>query len=144
MALDLGEKRIGVALSDPSRMIAAGYGAIKRTSRQSDFRKIGNIAKENNVDLIIVGLPVPLSGQEGTRAAWARDYAASLSSTLGIPFRLWDEALTTVDAEASLRARGYNAKRRREIVDSVAAAFILQSYLDSVLDEDPSQKYDEI
>ncbi|HET6447315.1 MAG TPA: Holliday junction resolvase RuvX [candidate division Zixibacteria bacterium] len=144
MALDLGEKRIGVALSDPSRTIAAGYGAVKRTSRQSDYEKLGNIAKENDVDLIIVGLPIPLSGQEGTRAAWARDYASALGSALGIPFKLWDEALTTVDAEASLRARGYNAKRRREMVDSVAAAFILQSYLDSILNEVPSRDYDEI
>lgn len=143
MALDLGEKRIGVALSDPTDMIAAGYGAIERSSRQSDFEKLSHIAKENNVNRIIVGLPILLSGEEGTRAAWARDYASALASALEIPVRLWDEALTTVDAEASLRARGFNAKRRRDMVDSVAAAFILQSFLDSVRDEGLSLESDE-
>ena len=135
MAIDLGDLRIGIALSDPSWTIASGYGVIKRSSRQSDFDKIGHIAEENNVLRIVVGLPTLPSGEEGTRAAWARDYASSLSSALGILVRLWDESLTTVDAEASMRERGYSQNRRRERVDSVAAAFILQSYLEFIRSE---------
>lgn len=137
MAIDLGDKRIGIALSDPSWTIATGYGVIKRTSRQSDFDKIGHIAEENNVFHIIVGLPTLPSGQEGTRAAWARDYASSLANALGIQVKLWDESLSTIDAEASMRAQGYGQNRRRERVDSVAAAFILQSYLEFRRSEDP-------
>ncbi len=135
MAIDLGDLRIGIALSDPSWTIASGFGVINRSSRQSDFDKIGHIAEEHNVLRIIVGLPTLLSGEEGTRAAWARDYASSLSSALGIQARLWDESLTTVDAEASMRERGYSQNRRRERVDSVAAAFILQSYLEFIRSE---------
>jgi putative Holliday junction resolvase len=131
MAIDLGDKRIGIALSDPSRSLAAGFSVIKRTSRQSDFEKIAHIAEENDVVQIIVGLPTLPSGEEGSRAAWARDYASALSSALGIQVELWDESLTTVDAEANLRSRGYGPIRRRDRVDSVAAAFILQSYLEA-------------
>lgn len=143
LAIDLGDKRIGIALSDPTWTIAAGYGVINRSSRQSDFDKIGHIAQENSVFKIIVGLPTLPSGEEGTRAAWARDYASALARALGIQVKLWDETLTTVDAEASMRARGYSSKRRRENVDSVAAAFILQSYLDFIREEAPSVENEE-
>ena len=138
MAIDLGDKRIGIALSDPSWKIASGFGVIKRSSRQSDFDKIGHIAEENSVLFIIVGLPTLPSGEEGSRAVWARDYASSLANALGIQVKLWDESLTTVDAEATMRAQGYGQNRRRERVDSVAAAFILQSYLEARRSEDPS------
>jgi putative Holliday junction resolvase len=140
MAIDLGDKRIGIALSDPTWTIASGYGVIKRSSRQSDFDKIRHIAADNNVFYIIVGLPTLPSGEEGSRAAWARDYASSLANALGIQVKLWDESLTTIDAESSMRAQGYGKNRRRERVDSVAAAFILQSYLESRRSEDPSLK----
>ncbi len=144
MAIDLGDKRIGIALSDPSWKIASGFGVIKRSSRQSDFDKIGHIAEENNVLYIIVGLPTLPSGEEGTRAVWARDYASSLADALGIQVKLWDESLSTVDAEESMRALGYGQDRRRERVDSVAAAFILQSYLESNRSEDPFQENEDI
>jgi putative Holliday junction resolvase len=131
LAIDLGDKRIGVALSDPTKTLASGYTTIKRSSRKVDFETIGRIVRENAVVLIVVGLPTLPSGQEGTRAAWARDYSSSLAQTLGVSVELWDESMTSVDAEDSLRQRGYGKNRRREQVDTVAAAFILQSYLDS-------------
>lgn len=130
MALDLGDKRIGVALSDPTRSIASGLCVVKRTSRQADFDKIGRLALENDVVEIIVGLPTLPSGGEGSRAKWTRDYAADLAKATGITVRLWDESLTSVDASESLRDRGVGTRRRRDNIDSVAAAFILQSYLD--------------
>lgn len=131
MALDLGEKRIGVALSDENRLLARGYRVLKRSSRLADFEKIQRIVDEQRVTLLIVGLPIPLSGEEGSKAAWVRDYAGQLADRLPIKVKLWDESLSTVDAEASLRARGKRGKEQRERIDAVAAAFILQSYLDA-------------
>jgi len=132
LALDLGEKRIGVALSDETQTIARSYAIIKRTSRSADFKKIGQIIEQNNVVLVIVGLPTLPSGEEGSKAAWARSYAGDLEIQCHIRVDLWDESLSTVDAIASLRDRGVRGRRQRKRVDAVAAAFILQSYLDAV------------
>jgi putative holliday junction resolvase len=131
LALDLGEKRIGVALSDETRLVARSFTVIARTSRLADFEKIGRIVDEQAVTLIVVGLPLHLDGREGQKAAWARDYAAALAGHLRIPVELWDEALTTVAAQESMRQRGQSRKKQREWVDAVAAAFILQNYLDA-------------
>lgn len=131
MALDLGEKRIGVAVSDETGLIARSYTVFERSSRLADFEKIGRIIDREDVALLIIGLPITLSGKEGDKAAWARDYGGDLAQRIDIEVKFWDESLTTVDAEASLRERGIHGKKRRERVDAVAAAFILQSYLDA-------------
>ena len=131
MALDLGEKRIGVAVSDETYLIARSYAVLNRSSRLADFEKIGRIVDREGITLVIVGLPLTLSGNEGTKAAWARDYGAGLAAALEIEVCFWDESFSTVDAQASLQARGQNAKKQREWIDAVAAAFILQSYLDA-------------
>ncbi|RMG89046.1 MAG: Holliday junction resolvase RuvX [Chloroflexi bacterium] len=131
LALDLGEKRIGVAVSDPTQTIASSYGVLKRKSRREDFARIAHIVAEQKAVLLVVGLPITLSGVEGQKATWVRDYTAELSQHLDIPCVFWDESLTTVQAEQSLRMRGIRGKKARERVDAVAAAFILQSYLDA-------------
>jgi putative holliday junction resolvase len=131
MALDLGEKRIGVALSDETRLVARSLAVIARTSRLADFEKIGRIVDEQGVTLIVVGLPLHLDGREGQKAVWARDYATALATHLRIGVELWDEALTTVAAQENMRQRGHSRKKQREWVDAVAAAFILQNYLDA-------------
>ena len=131
MALDLGEKRIGVAVSDETCLIARAHSVFKRTSRLADFERIGRIIDEEGVYLLIVGLPTLPSGEEGSKAAWVRDYAEELDDTIRINIEFWDESFSTVDAESSLRERGKRGKRSREWVDAVAAAFILQSYLDA-------------
>jgi putative Holliday junction resolvase len=131
VALDLGEKRIGVALSDPTRTIAAAHAVLSRKSRAEDFARYARIIAEQRVTLLVVGLPVTLGGEEGERAAWVRDYAADLGRHVGVPVVFWDESLTTVEAEAALRAQGRRGKRLKERVDAVAAALILQSYLDA-------------
>ncbi len=130
MALDLGEKRIGVAISDESRQLARSHGTINRSSRASDFAAIGRIVTEQNVALIIVGLPTLSSGEEGSKAAWVRDYRLDLSQKLQIHVVVWDESLSTVDAELSMQARKMSRSQRRKRIDEVAAAIILQSYLD--------------
>lgn len=131
MCLDLGEKRIGVALSDESRSIARSYLIFKRSSRAVDFEKIAHIISENNVNQVVVGLPTLADGGEGAKAAWARDYASDLANYIRIPVELWDESYSTVDATTSLRQRGITNRRKKERIDAVAAAFILQSYLDA-------------
>ena len=131
MALDLGEKRIGVAVSDATRTIAGSYGVIGRKSRLEDFQRYAQIIAQEEVNLLVMGLPIPLSGIEGQRAAWVRDYTAELSRHIDIPIEFWDESFSTKQAEASLRARGKRGKQVKERVDAVAAAFILQDYLDA-------------
>lgn len=131
MGLDLGDKRIGIAVSDPTRMIARSFGVLKRTSREEDFAALERIVSEQEVDLLVVGLPTLPSGEEGTRAAWSRDYGSALARQIGIELVFWDESFSTRDAAASLLERGSGKKKRRDDIDAIAAAFILQSYLDA-------------
>ena len=131
MALDLGEKRIGVAISDDTRTIAKAYGVLSRKSRKEDYERYAKIIVDHKAALLVMGLPVPLSGVEGQRAAWVRDYTAELAQHIDIPIEYWDESFSTKRAEASLRARGHRGKKVKERVDAVAAAFILQDYLDA-------------
>jgi putative Holliday junction resolvase len=130
-ALDLGEKRIGVAVSDPTRTIASPYMVVNRKSRAADFARFARLMDEQQITLLVVGLPITLGGQEGERAAWVRDYAADLAHHIDIPIVFWDESLTTVAAEAALHAQGRRGKKAKERVDAVAATLILQAYLDA-------------
>lgn len=131
LGLDLGEKRIGVALSDELHLIARSYSVIERSSRQADFKQIAAIAREHNVGHLVVGLPIDPRGEEGALAHWVRDYTAELSKHLELDFTLWDERHTTSEASASMTARGVRAKDQKDWIDAVAAAFILQRYLDA-------------
>lgn len=133
LALDLGEKRIGVAVSDVTRTIAQPLTVIKRTSRKADFESIAQLVKEQQANMLLVGLPLLLDGSVGDKAAWVKDYSAELQASLGLPLEYWDESFTTVQAEASLKARGKKWRKTRDQVDAVAASFILQSYLDSLV-----------
>ncbi len=131
MALDLGEKRIGVAVSDELQLIAKSYAVLKRKSRVEDFARYQAIIAEQKITLLVVGLPITLGGADSQKTAWVRNYAADLRQRLTIPIEFWDESLTTVEAEASLRARNIRGKKATARVDAVAAAFILQNYLDA-------------
>jgi putative Holliday junction resolvase len=131
LALDLGGKRVGVAVSDPTRTIATSLTVFERASRKEDFAAVRQLIAEQDANLLVMGLPVPLGGEEGEKAAWVRDYTAELQEAIAIPIEFWDEALTTVQAYESMRQRGTRAKQAKEWVDAVAAAFILQSYLDA-------------
>ena len=131
MAIDLGEKRIGIAISDPLRMVAKGHSVIKRKSRKEDFARYQAIIHEQEITLVVIGLPILMSGIEGEKAAWARSYAADFEKVTTTPIVLWDEALTSKKAEASLRARGKRNKQIKARIDAVAAAFILEDYLES-------------
>jgi putative Holliday junction resolvase len=131
LAIDLGEKRIGLAISDETRTIATGYEVLSRKSRREDFERYLEIIAEQDINLIVMGLPITLGGVEGQRAAWVRDYSAELQENIPVPLEYWDERFSTKQAEASLHARGKRGKKMRERLDAVAAAFILQDYLDA-------------
>lgn len=131
MALDLGEKRIGIAISDETKLLARSYETINRSSRDSDFARIGKIVSEQNIELIVVGLPTLSSGEEGSKAAWVRSYGHDLSNRLHVDVVFWDESFSTLDAESSMQTRNVSHSKRQRRIDAVAAAFILQSYLDN-------------
>lgn len=131
MALDLGSKRIGIAVCDPTRTIAQSYEVLKRTSRKADYARYLEIIAQEEITLLVVGLPTRSDGSDSDTAVWIRDYITEFNEQIDIPIEFWDESYTTVMAEESLRQRGKRGKKARQRVDAVAAAIILQSYLDA-------------
>jgi putative holliday junction resolvase len=129
LALDLGEVRVGLALSDELRITAQPAGTIPRGGSRSFLRAIASLVAERGVSAVVVGHPLHLSGEEGVRGRDARDTARRIEELLGIPVALWDERMTTVEAERTLVAGGVRRARRRELVDSLAAVLILESWL---------------
>jgi putative Holliday junction resolvase len=129
LALDLGDRRIGVAISDALGMIARPLQVYARQSRVSDHEFFGALVRENNVQCVVVGLPLNMDGTEGGQAAWVRDYTSALADSIGLPTVLWDERLSTHEAAEIMRADGKSPTKGW--IDAVAAAVILQSYLDA-------------
>lgn len=130
LALDLGERRIGVAISDPTRTLARPFMTISRASRQEDVDAIGALVVEHSISHIVVGLPLSLDGTEGPQARSIRRYAEFLSAELLVPIDYCDERYSTVEAGEILRSKAGRKKDRGEI-DAMAAAVILQAYLDA-------------
>ena len=131
LALDVGEKRIGVAISDLSQTLARSLQVIQRSSRQEDFAAVARLTEEYEVEKVVVGYPRSLDGMAGAQARRVERYAADLAKALTVPVLLWDERFSTVSAERLMRQAGLGGDKRRERVDAVAAAVILQDYLDS-------------
>jgi putative Holliday junction resolvase len=129
LGLDLGQARIGVAISDPDRRVAVPLGTI-RTGAPDDVRAVAALVREHGVSEVVVGLPLSLSGGRGPAAEHARIFAALLGEVVGVPVRLQDERLSTVEAERRLEEAGARGRGRRRAVDRVAATVILQAYLD--------------
>lgn len=132
IALDVGKRRIGVAISDELGLTAQGLETIERTNNREDFAKLARLAETHGVSLFLVGNPVNMSGQEGRQAAWVHQFAEMLTARTGVPFRLWDERLTTVEAGRVLRSSGISIEKRARAVDRLSAVLILQSYLDAM------------
>lgn len=137
MALDLGERRIGIALSDPGRQLARGYTVIQRRSRREDFARYHQIIAQQGVTLVVIGLPVRLDGSDSPTTRWVRDYAAACAAALPTPVLLWDESLTTRQAQMTLHQQGGRRDQRAQRLDAVAAAHILQHYLDAHQNDAP-------
>ena len=131
-ALDVGNRRIGVALSDPSETVARGLQVIRRSSPAADMEVIRALVEEHDVQRIVVGHPLHLDGRAGEQARRAEKFAADLECELGLPVVLWDEAFSTERARQAMIEAGRKRKERRARLDAVAAAAILQDYLDSL------------
>jgi len=130
LGLDLGDARIGVAVSDDDRRLAVPVGTV-RTGAPADLRAIAALASERGATLVVVGHPLLLSGDAGERAHHAERFAEALRSFLRVPVVLQDERLSTVQADRSLREAGASGRERKRAVDRSAAAVILQSFLDA-------------
>lgn len=131
LALDVGEKRIGLAVSDPLGITAQGLEVLKRQGKEADLARLLQVARKYHVQEILVGLPRHLDGRLGAQAPEIMELARALGAALGVPVTPWDERLTTAQAERVLIEADLSRRRRRQVVDQVAAALILQSYLDS-------------
>ena len=130
LALDLGDVRIGVALSDALGVTAQPFGVIRRSNKRADLQEIRKLVEAHRVAKVVVGNPLLLSGEVGARARSTSTFVATLRGVLGdVPVELWDERLTTVQAERLLVEGKVRRRKRREVVDAMAAALILQSYL---------------
>lgn len=132
LGLDLGSKRIGVAVSDRSGTIASPLTVIERgRSRRHDHERIAALVREEEAECVVVGMPRSLSGGDGPAARAARAEAAALASVVGVPVETYDERFTTVTANRALAEGGVRGAARRGVVDKVAAAVILQSWLEA-------------
>ena len=130
LGLDVGSVRIGVALSDPLGVIATPLEVIDRR-RQDPLTRIVALVEEHEVHRLVVGQPLRLSGEVGPAAESVQVFVDQLAARLSVPIELWDERLTTAQAEREMIADGVRRKKRRQNIDRVAAALILQSYLDA-------------
>jgi putative Holliday junction resolvase len=132
LALDLGKRRIGLAISDPLGITAQGLPNLVRTNKRADLAELDKLIHDREVGLILMGNPVNMGGKEGRQSAWVRDFAAALERTTGLAVKLWDERLTTVQAGRVLRESGISIAKRAAAVDRLSAVILLQSYLDSL------------
>jgi putative Holliday junction resolvase len=130
LGLDLGRARIGLALADDVLRTARPHSTVTRRSDAADLAAIAEVAREYEVTLAVVGLPLNMDGSEGASARFARGFAGKLGAALGVPVELHDERLSTFEAEARLREQGVAAREQRALVDAEAAAVILQGWLD--------------
>ncbi len=138
LALDVGDRRVGVAVSDPLGLLARPLTVITRRSKEMDYRTIAALVEEQEVSLVVVGHPLELHGEVGPQARRVERYAAGLAAHLAVPLILWDERLSTAEAEQILHASGESTRQYRGRLDAVAAAVILQSYLDAVEERERS------
>ncbi|AIF51478.1 Holliday junction resolvase RuvX [Pelosinus sp. UFO1] len=133
LALDVGDKTIGVAASDLLLLTAQGIEVIRRTSLERDFIRLSEIVNEYEVETIVIGLPKNMNGTIGPRGESMQDFADKVAAQFPkIKVHLWDERLSTVGAQKALIAADVSRAKRKKVIDKMAAVFILQGYLDSL------------
>jgi putative Holliday junction resolvase len=130
MGLDLGSKRIGVAISDAEAEFAFPAGTIASKNRKADLAAVCALVEEREIERIVIGLPRHMDGRYGPEAEAAESFARALEKATGFPVETLDERWTSVEAERSLRAQGHDGRKTRKHVDEVAASIILRTYLD--------------
>ncbi|TVX94459.1 Holliday junction resolvase RuvX [Paenibacillus agilis] len=130
IGLDYGDRKIGVAVSDAMGWTAQGVEVIVRRGPEDDLRRLEALVREHGVEEIVLGLPKNMNGTIGPRGEISIAFAETLKESLGLPVHLWDERLSTVSAERTLLEADVSRKKRRQVVDKIAATIILQNYLD--------------
>jgi putative Holliday junction resolvase len=132
LALDLGKRRIGLAISDPLGITAQGLPNLVRTTKRADLALLQQLIREREVGLVLLGNPIGMRGAEGRQSGWVREFAGAIEKYTGLPVKLWDERLTSVEAGRVLRSSGISIEKRAAAVDRLSAVILLQSYLDAV------------
>ena len=131
LGVDLGRATIGLALADDVLRTARAFSTVRRSTEAADLAAVSRVAADYEVALAVLGLPLNMDGSEGPSARLARSFAPKLESALGIPVELFDERLSTFEAEQRLRDRGLSTRDGRAVIDAEAAAVILQNWLDA-------------
>lgn len=131
LALDLGKKRIGLAVSDELGITAQGLPTLERRNKRVDYAALVSLVREKNIGRIILGLPLRMSGVEGTQADWVRTFAAEFQAYVDVPIELRDERWTSKQAERVLMGSGVRSGDRKPAIDRISAVILLQDYLDS-------------
>lgn len=132
LALDIGSKRTGVAISDETRLIATPLTTVEARQKKDWLEKVSGLVESEEASEIVVGFPLNQHGEEGVDAKKIREYIAVLRERFTLPVIEWDERFTTVQAERALLTFDVSRQKRKQVIDKVAAAIILQSYLDSL------------
>ena len=130
MALDVGSRTIGIACSDALLMTAQGIETIRRTSLENDFNRLRELISEYEVHELVVGMPKNMNGTKGDRAEKTEEFVEKMKGVIDLPVTFWDERLSTVMAERQLIAADVSRKKRKGVIDKMAAVVILQGYLD--------------
>lgn len=130
LGLDVGSKRIGIAVSDPLGITAQGLETLQRQNKRLDFEKLAKLVNKYSVAEIVVGFPLRMSGAEGIQAEKMHRFAEDLRERLQLPVHLWDERLTSAEANRLLRETEMSIQRRGQVVDQMAAVLILQSWME--------------
>lgn len=130
--MDLGKKRIGLAISDGLGITAQGLETFQRTTIREDISRLKQLVREREIQLILMGNPLHMSGDESRQSRYSREFAKRLEEETGVPTQFWDERMTTIEAERVLRASGISIEKRAKAVDRLAAVILLESYLDSL------------
>lgn len=142
LGLDVGSRRIGVAVSDPLGITAQGLETLQRRNKRHDFEHLERVIREYGVQEIVVGLPLRMSGAEGTQSEKMRIFAEELRKRFGLPVHLWDERLTSAEANRFLRETELSIEKRGKAVDRMAAVLILQGWMEGRNSEVANQRHE--
>lgn len=140
MGLDIGEKRIGVAVSDPLMLTAQGVETYQCRSREADIEHLRKLAADYSVSLVVAGLPVNMNNTLGPQAEYVQDFMQEFGRKTGLPVKYWDERMTSMQATRYLLEADVSRKKRKKVVDKMAAVLILQAFMDSPSNQAVVQK----
>lgn len=130
MAVDLGEARTGLAVCDRTEFLASPIGVIHEKDKKTLLKKVATAAKEYDVKMVVIGLPINMDGSQGDRADTCREFAEKLKKIIPIPVRMWDERQTTVSAHKYLNETNVRGQKRKDMIDEVAATIILEGFME--------------